>query len=101
MAITIPCVDYATKQGSVVIANASHRQSIVTTYRGPTNTKGSRIVARCEAKKITVPFDYALNVDDNHAAAAAALAAELGWAGTLVGGGCATASMCFVFSGGF
>ena len=97
MSITVPCVDYATKKESTVTANASYRQSLVTVYRGPTNTRGSRISARCDAKRIVVAYDYALNVSENHAAAAAALAAELGWSGKLIGGLCADSSMCFVF----
>ena len=33
-------------------------QAIVTKYLGPTTYRGSRIVARCQAKKITVPYTY-------------------------------------------
>ena len=55
------------------------RQTIRTTYKGPTNHNGSRFIARCEAGRITVPFDYALNASDNHKAAAEALIKKLGW----------------------
>lgn len=48
----------------------SARQAIVTTFRGPTNHNGSRVLARCEAKKISVPWDHALDAGANHAAAA-------------------------------
>lgn len=97
MSITVPCIDYRNKQESTVTACASHRQSIVTKYHGPTNTKGSRLAARCAAKRIVVAYDYELNAGENHAAAAAALAAAMGWSGKLIGGQCADSSMCFVF----
>jgi len=54
-------------------------QAIVTRYHGPTNYKGSRVSARADAGRIILPWDYALNVDENHAAAAHALADRLGW----------------------
>jgi hypothetical protein len=44
-------------------------QAIRTKYCGPTNTRGSRIQASCEAKTIYVPYDHALNRDGNHRAA--------------------------------
>ena len=54
-------------------------QAIVTKYHGPTNVRGSRISARCDAGRIMVSYDYALNIGDNHKAAAQALADKLGW----------------------
>lgn len=54
-------------------------QAIRTRYHGPTNTKGSRLSAQCEAGRIYVPYDHALNLSDNHEAAAKALANRLGW----------------------
>jgi hypothetical protein len=54
-------------------------QAIRTRYHGPTNSKGSRFSAQCEAGRIYVPYDYALNSDENHEAAAKALAKKLGW----------------------
>lgn len=54
-------------------------QAIVTRYHGPTNHKGSRISARADAGRIMVPYDYALNVEDNHKAAAQALVERFGW----------------------
>ena len=46
-------------------------------------------MAKCQAKKITVSWDDALDVDDNHYRAACALAESLGWDayGNLIGGG--------------
>ncbi len=63
------------------------RQAIITKFLGPTNTRGSRIKATAEAGTITVPWDYALNVTDNHRAAAAALIRKMGWGGFWYAGG--------------
>lgn len=54
-------------------------QAIVTKYLGPTNTRGSRVKATCNAGSVTVSWDYALNIDENHEAAFRALATKLGW----------------------
>jgi hypothetical protein len=54
-------------------------QAIVTKRLGPTNTKGSRIKAKCQAGSMIVPWDHALDVEANHKAAAASLIAKLGW----------------------
>lgn len=59
-------------------------QAIQTKYRGPTNVRGARIKATAQAGSITVPYDYALGIDENHAAAARALAETLGWWDTTV-----------------
>jgi hypothetical protein len=61
-------------------------QAIETKWHGPTDSNGSRITARCDAKRITVPYDHALDVAANHAAAARVLATRLGWSGRWVGG---------------
>lgn len=75
-------------------------QAIVTKYLGPTNFRGSRVVAKCQAKRISVSWDDALDVDGNHAAAANQLVSELGWTnyGKLVGGGLPGGEgNCYVF----
>lgn len=54
-------------------------QAIVTKYHGPTNHKGSRISARAEAGRVVVSYDHALNISDNHKAAAQALVERFGW----------------------
>lgn len=79
-------------------------QAIVTKFVGATNSRGSRIIARCQAKWITVSYDHALNADGNHAAAAQQLAESLGWTGDaygrLVGGGMPDGSgNCYVLTG--
>lgn len=54
-------------------------QAIQTRYAGPTNHRGARIVARCDARRAVYSWDHSLNVPDNHAMAARSLAHELGW----------------------
>ena len=65
-------------------------QAIITKYVGPTNHKGARVIARTgSGVKITVSWDHALDVPENHLAAARALAEKLNWDGVWVGGGTA------------
>lgn len=54
-------------------------QAIHTKYFGPSNVRGSRIKAQCDAGSLTVGYDHALDVEGNHAAAAEALRKKLGW----------------------
>lgn len=54
-------------------------QAIETKYLGPTNSRGSRVKATCEAGSITLSWDDALNPSDNHDAAARALILSLEW----------------------
>jgi hypothetical protein len=83
--------------------------AIVTKYLGPTNYRGSRIVASVPSRiadrdrdrrpgddgyelhrpahwRLTIPYPYELSGEDVHRAAAEALAARLGWYGILTGG---------------
>ena len=90
--------------------------AIVTRYLGPTNHRGSRIVASVPARiadchpedareyathrpshwRLTVPYSYELSGEDVHRAAAQALADRLGWEGELVAGGLADGyAFCF------
>jgi hypothetical protein len=62
-------------------------QAIETRHLGPTNTKGSRIKATAWAGSVTIGYDYALDAQDNHRAAADALIAKMGWNGTFAQGG--------------
>lgn len=55
------------------------RQAIETKYHGPTNTRGSRISAKADPGTIYVPYDHALDIAENHAAAAHAYAHKYGW----------------------
>jgi hypothetical protein len=68
------------------------RQAIETKYLGPTNHRGSRVKATSQAGSITVSWDDALDVNDNHRAAAKALAKKLGWPGHYAEGGKADGS---------
>lgn len=61
-------------------------QAIKTRYLGPTNYRGARIKASAQAGSVTVSYDYALNIDANHKAAAQALIDKMDW--------------CFTFSSG-
>ena len=62
-------------------------QAIRTKYFGPTNSRGSRIQASCEAETIYVPYNYGLTNDENHRAACEELTRALGWAfSDMVGG---------------
>ena len=54
-------------------------QAIRTRYFGPSNTRGSRIQAKCEAKTIFVHYDDALNSSDNHKAACEQMLTLMGW----------------------
>ncbi len=69
------------------------RQFITTKYLGPTNCRGSRVKAIASGSapdhrlELTVDWNAALNVDNNHARAAQALAKKLGWAGRWIAGG--------------
>ena len=79
-------------------------QAIVTKYHGPTNSKGSRIKATCDAGSVTIPYPHELSGEDKHRAAADKLVAKLGWTdkfyGELVGGGLPNnGGMVFVFTG--
>jgi hypothetical protein len=79
-------------------------QAIVTRFISPTNTRDSRVKATADAGSVTLHWDHALNVEDNHRRAAMALVEKLGWqeqAGTRhgpwVGGGMPNhGGYCFV-----
>ena len=54
-------------------------QAIQTKYIGPTNTKGARIKAACDAGSVIIGYPHELSGDDCHAKAAMALVRKLGW----------------------
>jgi len=54
-------------------------QAIATKYLSPTNTKGGRIKATCEAGSITIDFRHDLGAQLTHRVAAMALAKKIGW----------------------
>lgn len=57
-----------------------------TTYHGPTNARGSRIIASDEdGNRVTVSYNAALNAGQNHAAAANAFLEKVRWGGEYIG----------------
>ena len=62
-------------------------QAIETKYLGATNAKGGRIKATAWAGSITVPYDYALDAQENHEKAAIMLRRKLNWQGKYAQGG--------------
>lgn len=56
-------------------------QAITTKYLAPTNARGARIKATAAAGSVTVPYDHAFSVFENHHAAALAFAHKYGWLG--------------------
>lgn len=76
-------------------------QAIQTKYLNPTNSKGSRIKAWCDAGQVTIPYPHEYSGMDCHMQAAKALQIKLGWVGkqygALVGGGLPNnGGYCFV-----
>lgn len=57
------------------------RQAIVTKFHGPTNSKGSRIKASCEAGSIWFDYSHRHTPKENHMFAVLALLKKLGWQG--------------------
>lgn len=54
-------------------------QAIQTKYLNPTDARGSRVRAWCQAGSLTLPWDFALDAPTNHDVAASLLAEQLGW----------------------
>ena len=62
-------------------------QSIETHWVGPTNTRGSRVVATTpHGTRLVHHWDYSLGFEGNHYAAAEALRAKLDWPAIKAGG---------------
>jgi hypothetical protein len=76
------------------------RQAITTKFIPPTDTRGSRVKATAAAGSKTLYWDHALNIEDNHAAAARALANRFEWSGNWYGGGLAREGFVFVCDDG-
>ncbi len=62
-------------------------QAIETKFIRASGVRGPRIKASAWGGSITIGYDYALDVQDNHKAAADALIAKMGWNGTYAQGG--------------
>lgn len=68
-------------------------QPIVTKFLGPTETRGRRVKAKCNAGSLTVDWADNLDPKENHVQVAKELAYKLGWTGMwsaafLPSGGC-------------
>ena len=75
-------------------------KAIQTKFIGPSETRGARVKAWIENIPVVLPWDHALEVVDNHGAAARKLAERLRWNGRLVGGTLPDESMAWVFVDG-
>ena len=73
-------------------------QAITTKYLPMVGVKGSRCKATAQCGSVTVSWDNALNVEENHAAAAQALATKQGWRGDWHMGAISTGGYCSVCS---
>lgn len=72
-------------------------QAIHTHFIGPSNVRGSRVKARADAGSVTIPWDHALDIEANHAAACRALVDKLGWNyGDWFGGSAFDKGYCWV-----
>lgn len=61
-------------------------QAIVTKFLPPTNSRGARIKATAERGSVTVPWDHAQGIPENHRIAAMAALVRWGWSGRWIGG---------------
>ena len=77
-------------------AAVNYRQAIETKYLPCTNFRPSRIVATASAGRVIVSYEHGLNITDNHARAAKALADKFGWRGVWVQGALPNGNDCFV-----
>jgi len=64
----------------VELPTARYR-AIQTRFVGPTNTRGSRIIADAGDRdsRVTVDYDHGLNPEQNHAYAAVLVTRKMGW----------------------
>ncbi len=76
-------------------------QTIETKYVGPSNVRGSRIIATASGAghRVIISYDSALSSEDAHAKGATALCTKLGWEGKLIAGHTKT-GMVWVFDEG-
>lgn len=79
------------------------RQAITTKYFGATDHSNARVRAKAQAGSVTISWDDALDIEENHATAARVLAKKFGWLGgtaELVGGSLPDdTGFCFVLVG--
>lgn len=64
-------------------------QAIITKYHSPTNTRGARVSATCDSKRIFVSYPHELSGEKLHAYALKELCRAMGgkcWEGQYIGG---------------
>ena len=62
-------------------------KAITTKYKGPTNTRGSRIYAADgDGNHMSIPYPYELSGEAVHLEAARALCRKMSWSDDLLGG---------------
>jgi hypothetical protein len=63
-------------------------QTITTKYVGPSNVRGSRIIATASGNKARsiISYNCALSSEDAHMEGVKALCAKLNWTGEMIGG---------------
>lgn len=62
-------------------------KAITVTYRGPSNCRGSRLVASDgDGNRVSIPYPSELSGSAPYARAATALCNKMGWKGQLIGG---------------
>lgn len=72
-------------------------KAITTKFFGAANHRGFRIKAiEPDGISVTIPYDHAIDSQENHARTAIALCRKLGWRGTL-GAGYTKTGMVFVW----
>ncbi len=74
-------------------------QSIIVRFHGPTDSRGSRYSARCEAGRVSVEADDGLSATKNREAAFQKLARRLTWTGWWVEGSLPDGAAVFVYAG--
>ena len=73
-------------------------KAIETRYAGPTDTRGSRIIATdSDGNRAVISYPHELSGEAVHRAAADALCTKMHWAGQMVGG-CTKRGYVFVFT---
>lgn len=72
-------------------------QAIQVKYMGPTEGRGARIKAWCEAGSVTISREYSVDIKDSYKAAAIELCRKLEWNGMLAHGGLKDGTEVFVF----
>ena len=61
-------------------------KAILTKYMGPTESRGSRVVAYTTDQRVSIPYDSSLDDYEVYEKAAHALMRKMGWSGRIVGG---------------